>query len=312
MSKIAIIGGAGFLGSHVCHHLWNAGHEVLCVDNFDTGRKSNIDLLLGKKGFYLIEEDCRSLSKDQLAGVEQIYNMACPASPPKYQRDPLYTLDVCYSGTKKLLEISGALNASILHASTSEVYGDPEVHPQPEGYFGNVNTLGPRSCYDEGKRIAETLCYEHSLQLGTKIRIVRIFNTYGPRMDPDDGRVISNFIKQSLSNTPHTIYGDGKQTRSFCYVSDLVDGLVKIMNLADGFVAPINLGTELEYSINDLSRTVSNVCGVENQRIFLDLPVNDPQLRRPELSRARSLIDWSPRTSLTEGLSLMLNEFIEN
>lgn len=312
MSKIAVIGGSGFLGSHLCNYLWNAGHEVLCIDNFHTGKKTNVELLLGKDGFNFIEKDCRRLSEQDLSSVDQIYNMACPASPPKYQDDPFYTLDICYSGTLNLLNIARACGSTLLMASTSEVYGDPEIHPQPESYLGNVNTVGPRSCYDEGKRIAETLCYEHSRRFGTWTRIVRIFNTYGPRMDPHDGRVISNFIRQSISGEPHTIYGTGNQTRSFCYVADMVFGLVKVMNLKDDFVPPINLGTEMEYSVKHLSAVIAEICGVEHEVVFEELPQNDPQMRKPNLDRARSLIDWSPNTALSDGLSLMINDFKEN
>lgn len=311
-NRVAVVGGAGFLGSHLCTHLLNHGSEVLCIDNLHTGRASNLDLLYSTDGFEFLEKDVRKLNAVDLEGISQIYNLACPASPPKYQDDPFYTLDVCYTGTLNLLDLAQTTGSTLLHASTSEVYGDPEVHPQTESYLGNVNTVGPRACYDEGKRITETLCYEHFQKFGTRSRIVRIFNTYGPKMDPNDGRVISNFIRQSLSGKPHTIYGSGKQTRSFCYVADMILGFEKIMNLPDDFVPPTNLGTEMEYSVNQLSEVIADICGVERDAVYRELPQNDPKLRKPDLTRAQTLIAWSPEVKLRDGLRLMINDFKEN
>jgi UDP-glucuronate decarboxylase len=301
-----VAGGAGFLGSHLCDRLLAEGHEVICVDNFYTGRKSNIEHLMGNPRFELIRHD---VSFPLFVEVDEIYNLACPASPVHYQRDPVQTVKTSVLGAINLLGLAKRLGIKILQASTSEVYGDPEVHPQPESYWGRVNPIGPRSCYDEGKRCAETLFFDYNRQFGVDIRVVRIFNTYGPRMDVDDGRVISNFIVQALRGSDITIYGEGKQTRSFCYVDDLLDGMLLFMKLDGLNLGPVNIGNPNEFSIVELAQHVIGTTRSKSKIIFSDLPVDDPQQRKPDLSRAESLFSWSPKIDLAEGLSLTTEYF---
>lgn len=311
--KVLVTGAAGFLGSHICQSALKAGHDVLGLDNFYTGQRRNVDRLLDASRFHFHDADVVATTPDALERlcheafgvnrVDRIFHFACPASPPLYQRDPLFTLDTCYIGSRNLLESAERMGARILLASTSEIYGDPDVHPQPESYWGNVNTFGPRSCYDEGKRVMETLGLAFAAR-GTEVRIVRIFNTYGPQMSPGDGRVLTNFITQALKNEPLTVYGDGGQTRSFCYVDDLVRGLFLLME--SNVTEPTNIGSEAEYSILDIARTVKEVVGTSAPIVFHDLPRDDPKLRRPDISKARALLSWEPRISLHEGLSHMI------
>ncbi len=299
MSKrILVTGGAGFIGSHLCARLLEMGHEVLCLDNFFTGRKSNVIHLLDNNRFELIRHD---LVEPILVEVDQIYNLACPASPVHYQHNPIKTVKSNVLGALHVLGIAKRVGARVLQASTSEVYGDPQVHPQPETYWGNVNPIGIRSCYDEGKRISETLFFDYHRNNGVDIRVARIFNTYGPNMDPDDGRVVSNFIVQALNGQALTIYGDGMQTRSFCYVSDLVEGLVRLMS-DSGPHEPVNLGNPGEFTIKELAHLVTEMTGSSSVLINKPLPLDDPVRRRPDISRARRYLDWQPRVPLREGL----------
>lgn len=307
MSKrILVTGGAGFLGSHLCERLLGEGHEVLCVDNFYTGRRANVAHLIGNPYFEVMRHDiCFPLYVE----VDEIYNLACPASPIHYQFDPVQTTKTSVHGGINMLGLAKRVKAKILQASTSEVYGDPKVHPQDERYWGNVNPVGPRSCYDEGKRCAETLFFDYHRQHQLKIKVARIFNTYGPRMHPNDGRVVSNFIVQALQGEDITVYGDGKQTRSFCYVDDLIDGLVRLMNSPDDFTGPVNLGNPVEFSILDLADQVIRLTGSRSRIIFKPLPTDDPMQRKPDASLARDVLHWGASTPLEEGLQKTIAYF---
>jgi UDP-glucuronate decarboxylase len=296
--RILVTGGAGFIGSHLCERLLRDGHEVICLDNFFTGRRENLFHLFDNPRFELIRHD---VIEPILLEVDQIYNLACPASPVHYQYNPVKTVKTSVMGTINMLGLAKRVKARILQASTSEVYGDPLVHPQTEDYYGNVNTLGVRSCYDEGKRVAETLMMDYHRQNGVDTRIARIFNTYGPRMLENDGRVVSNFIVQALNGQPLTVYGEGRQTRSFCYVDDLVEGLVRLMN-ADGLHDPVNLGNPGEFTILELAQEVMNLCQPNGQVVFCPLPQDDPRQRQPDITRARNLLGWQPTVPLREGL----------
>lgn len=298
--RILVTGGAGFIGSHLCERLLNDGNEVICLDNFFTGRKANISHLFGNKNFELVRHD---VTEPILLEVDQIYNLACPASPIHYQYNPVKTVKTNVMGMINMLGMAKRVRARILQASTSEVYGDPLVHPQTEDYHGNVNCIGLRSCYDEGKRVAETLMMDYHRQSGVDTRIVRIFNTYGERMLENDGRVVSNFIVQALRGEELTIYGDGSQTRSFCYVSDLVDGIVRLMNAeADDIHMPVNLGNPGEFTMNELAEQVGATIGKPIRVKHLELPQDDPKQRKPNIDRAQRLLDWSPTVALADGL----------
>jgi UDP-glucuronate decarboxylase len=305
--RILITGGAGFIGSHLCERLLANGDEVLCLDNFFTGRRANILKLLDEKRFELIRHD---VIEPILLEVDQIYNLACPASPVHYQYNPVKTVKTSVMGMINMLGMAKRVHARILQASTSEVYGDPLVHPQPEEYWGNVNPIGLRSCYDEGKRIAETLMMDYHRQNRVDTRIARIFNTYGPRMLEDDGRVVSNFIVQALRGEPLTLYGAGDQTRSFCYVDDLVDGLIRLMN-ADALHEPVNLGNPVEFTIKQLADEVIRICGSSLDVRHLPLPQDDPKQRKPDISRAQTLLGWNPTIQLNEGLQKTVASFRE-
>lgn len=304
--RVLVTGGAGFLGSHLCERLLREGHDVLCVDNFYTGTKRNIAHLLPDPYFELLRHD---ITFPLYVEVDEIYNLACPASPIHYQNDPVQTTKVNVHGAINMLGLAKRLKAKILQASTSEVYGDPTVHPQPESYLGNVNPIGPRSCYDEGKRCAETLFFDYHRQHGLKIKVARIFNTYGPRMHPNDGRVMSNFILQALRGKPITVYGDGRQTRSFCYVDDMVEGLVRLMGTKEQVTGPVNLGNPQESSILDLAELVVRLTGSRSEIVFLPLPSDDPRHRRPDITLARRLLDWGPVVPLEEGVRRTVDYF---
>ena len=297
--RILVTGGAGFLGSHLCEKLLELGHEVLCVDNFFTGSQENIAHLNANPQFQQINHDiCLPLD----AEVDEIYNLACPASPVHYQHDPIKTTKTSVSGALNMLELAHRLDAKILQASTSEVYGDPELHPQPESYWGHVNPIGVRACYDEGKRCAETLFFDYLREHQLKIKVARIFNTYGPKMHPDDGRVVSNFIVQALQRKSLTIYGDGSQSRSFCFVSDLIDGLIRLMETSDSVIGPVNLGNPHEFSMLELAQMVLALTNSSSELIYQPLPSDDPKQRQPDISKARRLLGWEPAISLEEGL----------
>jgi UDP-glucuronate decarboxylase len=297
--RILVTGGAGFVGSHLCEALIAAGHEVLCADNFFTGNKANIERLLDHPYFELIRHD---VTFPLYVEVDEIYNLACPASPIHYQHDPVQTIKTSVHGAINMLGLAKRLKARILQASTSEVYGDPNIHPQPEEYWGNVNPIGPRSCYDEGKRCAETLFFDYHRQYRTNIKVARIFNTYGPRMHPNDGRVVSNFIVQALRGDPITIYGDGKQTRSFCFVSDLVEGLRRLMDSPDEITGPINLGNPGEFTMMELAEAVIRLTGSASPMVFRPAPVDDPRQRQPDITKARGKLGWEPTVALEQGL----------
>lgn len=297
--RVVVTGGAGFVGSHLCERLLRQGHSVLCVDNFQTGSERNIAHLRGHPGFTLRRHD---VTRPLLAEADQIYNLACPASPQQYQRDPVRTIKTCVTGANNMLELARRLRVPILQASTSEVYGDPAVHPQPERYCGNVNPVGLRACYDEGKRCAEALFMAYRRQYGVRIKIARIFNTYGPRMGPEDGRVVPNFILQALAQLPLTVHGDGLQTRSFCYVDDLVDGLQYLMGSPDQFCTPVNLGNPVESTMLELAAAVVALCGSRSALQFLPRPGDDPARRRPDIRLALHTLGWTPRVDLQEGL----------
>ena len=297
--RVLVTGGAGFLGSHLCERLVAQGHDVLCVDNYFTGRKDNVAALLGDPHFEALRHD---ITHPLFVEVDEIYNLACPASPIHYQRDPVQTTKTSVHGAINMLGLAKRLKAKIFQASTSEVYGDPELHPQPESYRGNVNPIGPRACYDEGKRCAETLFFDYFRQHRLRIKVARIFNTYGPRMHPNDGRVVSNFVIQALKNQPITLYGDGSQTRSFCYVEDLVDGLIRLMETGDDVIGPINLGNPNEFTIRQLAERIIALSGSRSKLEFRPLPADDPKQRQPDISRARSVLGWSPKVQLDEGL----------
>ncbi|MBN2739738.1 MAG: SDR family oxidoreductase [Rhodobacteraceae bacterium] len=299
--RILITGGAGFLGSNLCERLLAAGHRVICLDNLLTGRLENIAHLRTHPNFAFVKHDV-IVPFDIDGRLERIYNLACPASPPKYQLDPIHTFQTSVIGAMNVLELARRKGARILQASTSEVYGDPEISPQPESYRGQVNTFGPRACYDEGKRAAETLFHDHFHAHGTDIRIMRIFNTYGPRMDPNDGRVVSNFVMQALQGVPITLYGAGLQTRSLCYVDDLLDGMQALMENNDIGPAPVNLGNPVEFSVAQIAQVVCEMTGSRSKLIHCDLPVDDPRQRRPDITRARTLLNWQPKVDLRTGL----------
>jgi len=304
--RILVTGGSGFLGSHLCEKLLNEGHEVLCVDNFYTGRRSTIAHLVSNPYFEVLRHDiCFPLYVE----VEEIYNLACPASPVHYQFDPVQTTKTSVHGAINMLGLAKRLKIKILQASTSEVYGDPTVHPQLETYWGNVNPIGVRACYDEGKRCAETLFFDYHRQHKLKIKVARIFNTYGPRMHPNDGRVISNFIIQALKGEDITVYGDGNQTRSFCYVDDLIDGLIKLMNSPDDFTGPVNLGDTTEISINELAEEVIGLTGSGSKIIFKPLPADDPMQRMPDITMAENVLSWKPTVHLDDGLKKTIEYF---
>jgi len=304
--RILVTGGAGFLGSHLCERLLNEGHEVLCVDNFYTGRKANIAHLLNNPYFEVMRHD---ITFPLYVEVDEIYHLACPASPVHYQFDPVQTTKTSVHGSINMLGLAKRLKIKILLASTSEVYGDPTVHPQPETYWGNVNPIGPRACYDEGKRCAETLFFDYHRQHRLKIKVARIFNTYGPRMHPNDGRVVSNFIVQALKGEDITVYGDGKQTRSFCYVDDMIDGLIRLMNTGDDFTGPVNLGNPEEYSILELAEAIIRLTGSKSRIVFKPLPPDDPRQRCPDITLARKVLNWQPTTPLEEGLKRTIEYF---
>lgn len=303
-----VTGGAGFLGSHLCEALVNLGADVLCVDNYYTGRRGNISHLLANPLFETLRHD---ITFPLYVEVDAIFNLACPASPVHYQKDPVATTKVSVNGAINMLGLAKRLNARILQASTSEIYGDPEIHPQPETYWGNVNPIGPRSCYDEGKRCAETLFFDYHRQHNVPIKVTRIFNTYGPRMDPDDGRVISNFIVQALRNQPITIYGDGKQTRSFCYVDDLIRGLILLMATPAEVVGPINLGNPLEKTIIEIADLIIRMTNSKSGIIQMPLPQDDPKQRRPDISKAQSNLGWKPEITLEAGLEKTIAYFFD-
>lgn len=306
MKKILVTGGAGFLGSHLCEKLLADGHEVICLDNFFTGSKRNIVHLLNNPYFEVIRHDVTEAIDLE---VDQIYNLACPASPVHYQYDPVKTISTSVVGAVNMLELANRTGARILQASTSEVYGDPQVHPQPESYWGNVNPIGIRSCYDEGKRCAETLFFDYHRQNKVKIKVIRIFNTYGPRMLPNDGRVVSNFIMQALQNKDITIYGSGAQTRSFCYCDDMIEGFIKMMESDDSITGPINLGNPHEFTIQQLAELVVELCGSSSRIIHKEAVQDDPQQRQPIIDQAKAVLHWEPSIELREGLEKTIAYF---
>ncbi len=306
MKRILVTGGSGFLGSHLCEALLNAGNEVICVDNLFTGSKRNIYHLMDDHRFEFIRHD---VTFPLYIECDEIYNLACPASPVHYQRDPVQTVKTCVHGAINMLGLAKRLNIKILQTSTSEVYGDPEIHPQVESYWGHVNPIGIRSCYDEGKRCAETLFNCYRMQSNLPVKIVRIFNTYGPRMQPDDGRVVSNFILQALRNEDITIYGDGKQTRSFCFVGDLIPGLIKMMATPNDFYGPVNIGNPGEFTMLELAQAVIELTNSNSKMVFRELPADDPKQRKPDISLAKSKLNWQPETDLRTGLKLTIEYF---
>jgi UDP-glucuronate decarboxylase len=309
MSKtILVTGGGGFLGSHLCQKLLQNGNDVICLDNFFTGRKENIWHLLDNKGFELIRHD---VTFPIYLEVDQIYNLACPASPVHYQHDPIQTTKTSVHGSINMLGLAKRLKARILQASTSEVYGDPLEHPQSEEYWGNVNTIGPRSCYDEGKRCAETLFFDYYRQLNLSIKVVRIFNTYGPKMHPNDGRVVSNFIVQALQNQDITIYGTGEQTRSFCYVDDIIDGLIRMMATSKDVTGPINIGNPGEFTIKGLAEKIITLTNSSSKIIYRQLPDDDPKRRKPDIGKAKAILNWEPQVNIDDGLRLTIAYFQE-
>ncbi|MBC8417773.1 MAG: SDR family oxidoreductase [Desulfobacterales bacterium] len=304
--RILVTGGAGFLGSHLCDRLIEEGHDLICLDNFFTGTKRNILHLTGIPNFELLRHD---LVHPIFLEVDEIYNLACPASPIHYQYNPVKTVKTNVMGTINMLGVAKRVKAKILQASTSEVYGNPTVHPQDETYWGNVNTIGPRSCYDEGKRCAETLFFDYHRQNKVNIRVVRIFNTYGPRMHPNDGRVVSNFVVQALTNRDITVYGDGSQTRSFCYVDDMIEGLIRMMNGPDDFTGPVNLGNPAESTILDLAEMIIRLTGSRSRIIFKPLPQDDPLQRRPDITLAKKKLEWAPVMEIEQGLMKTVEYF---
>ncbi|MDZ4811291.1 MAG: UDP-glucuronic acid decarboxylase family protein [Pseudomonadota bacterium] len=306
IKRILVTGGAGFLGSHLCDRLIALGHEVVCADNLFTGSKRNVAHLLAHPRFEFLRHD---VTFPLFIEVDEIWNLACPASPIHYQHDPVQTTKTSVHGAINMLGLAKRLDCRIFQASTSEVYGDPKVHPQPESYWGHVNNIGPRSCYDEGKRCAETLFFDYHRQHGLDIKVARIFNTYGPRMHPNDGRVVSNFIVQALKNEPITIYGEGQQTRSFCYVDDLLDGFLKLMATPKGFTGPVNLGNPGEFTIRELAERVIALTGSGSQLVFMPLPADDPTQRQPDISLARRELGWSPGIALEQGLQRTIEYF---
>ncbi|MBW2648777.1 MAG: SDR family oxidoreductase [Deltaproteobacteria bacterium] len=307
--RILVTGGAGFLGSHLCDRLVAEGHDVLCLDNFFTGGKQNVSHLLGKPNFELIRHD---LVQPIFLEVDQIYNLACPASPVYYQYNPVKTVKTSAMGAIHMLGLAKRVKARILQASTSEIYGDPAIHPQIENYWGNVNTIGIRSCYDEGKRCAETLFFDYHRQNNVDIRVIRIFNTYGPRMHPNDGRVVSNFIVQALNNRDITIFGDGTQTRSFCYVDDLIEGMIRMMNGPNDFIGPVNLGNPGEFSMLELAEKIIDLTDSQSKIVYGPLPQDDPRQRQPDITLAGEKLGWEPETDLEEGLKKTIQYFRED
>ncbi len=305
-TRVLVTGGAGFLGSHLCDRLLADGNDVICVDNLFTGSKDNIRHLLGNPYFEFIRHD---VTQPIFIECDQIYNLACPASPKWYQKDPIYTFQTSVYGAMNCLGLAKRTGARVLQASTSEIYGDPTVHPQPESYWGNVNTIGIRSCYDEGKRAAETLFFDYHRKDNVDIKVMRIFNTYGPRMDIGDGRVVSNFIVQALRGQDITIYGEGNQTRSFCYVDDLIEGMVRLMNSRDGFIGPVNIGNPGEFTIRELAEIVIDLTGTKSKIIYEPLPSDDPTQRKPLIDLAKKELDWEPKIMLREGLKKTIDYF---
>jgi UDP-glucuronate decarboxylase len=303
--RILVTGGAGFLGSHLCERLVDEGNDVICLDNFFTGRKRTIAHLIGRPNFELLRHD---ITFPVFVEVDQIYNLACPASPVHYQHNPVKTIKTSVMGAINVLGLAKRIRARALQASTSEIYGDPAQHPQTESYRGNVNTVGTRSCYDEGKRVAETLFFDYHRQNGVDIRVVRIFNTYGPRMHPDDGRVVSNFIVQALKGEPITLYGDGMQTRSFCYVDDLIEAMVRMMNMKD-FTGPVNLGNPKEFTIRELAQKIIAITGSSSTIVYKPLPADDPKQRKPDISLAKARLGWEPGIGLDQGLARTIDYF---
>lgn len=307
MKRVLITGGAGFIGSHLCERLLAEGMDVICLDNYFTGSKDNVRHLLDNHSFELVRHD---VTAPYYAEVDEIYNLACPASPVHYQYNPIKTAKTSFLGASNMLGLAKRTKAKILQASTSEVYGDPDVHPQVESYWGNVNPIGTRSCYDEGKRVAETLCMDYHRQNGVRIKIIRIFNTYGPRMNPQDGRVVSNFIVQALRGDDITVYGDGSQTRSFQYVDDLIEGMVRTMRTPDEFTGPVNLGNPVEFTMLELARLVLDITGSKSRLVFRPLPADDPRQRRPDITLANRVLDgWKPAVPLKEGLKKTVEWF---
>lgn len=306
VKRILVTGGAGFLGTHLCERLLKEGHDVLCVDNFYTGSKRNIAHLLDNPMFEIMRHD---VTFPLYVEVDEIYNLACPAAPIHYQFDPVATTKVSVHGAINMLGLAKRVKAKILQASTSEVYGDPDIHPQPESYWGNVNPIGPRSCYDEGKRCAETLCYDYHRQHNLRIKVARIFNTYGPYMHVNDGRVVSNFIVQALRGEDITIYGDGSQTRSFCYCDDLIEGFIRLMNTGDDVTGPMNLGNPGEFTIKELAEIILEMVGSKSKLVFLPLPSDDPRQRKPDISFAKEKIGWEPSVVLRDGLRETIDYF---
>ncbi len=306
VKRVMVTGGAGFLGSHLCERLLTEGHEVLCVDNFFTGSKRNVAHLVKNPNFELLRHD---VTFPLYVEVDEIYNLACPASPIHYQFDPVQTTKTSVHGAINMLGLAKRVKAKILQASTSEVYGDPAVHPQQEEYWGNVNPIGPRACYDEGKRCAETLFFDYRRQHNLCIKVARIFNTYGPRMHPNDGRVVSNFIVQALRGDPITISGDGGQTRSFCFVDDLIDGLIRLMGTPDAFCGPVNLGNPVETTIGELAEKIIKITGGESKLLSVPMPVDDPKRRKPDITQARKALNWVPKVNLDEGLAATVEYF---
>lgn len=306
MKRILVTGGAGFIGSHLCEALLKQGNEVICLDNFFTGNKTNIIHLLDNPYFELVRHD---IIMPYYAEVDEIYNFACPASPVHYQYNPIKTLKTSLMGSINMLGLAKRLKAKIMQASTSEVYGNPNVHPQTEEYWGNVNPIGPRSCYDEGKRAAETVFFDYHRQNGVKIKVIRIFNTYGPRMNANDGRVVSNFIVQALRNQPITIYGDGSQTRSFQYIDDLLDGVFKMMDTPNEFTGPVNIGNPDEFTIKQLANKIIDMTNSKSKLIYMDLPQDDPLQRKPDISLAKEKLNWTPKIKLEEGLKYTIEYF---
>jgi len=304
--SILVTGGAGFIGSHLCEKLLGNGNEVICLDNFFTGTKANICHLLQNPHFELVRHD---IVHPIFLEVDEIYNLACPASPVHYQYNPVKTIKTNVMGSVHMLGLAKRVKATILQASTSEIYGNPQVHPQPELYWGNVNPIGLRSCYDEGKRCAETLFFDYHRQNKVKIKVVRIFNTYGPRMHPNDGRVVSNFIVQALRNRDITIYGNGSQTRSFCYVDDMVKGIIAMMNMGEEFIGPVNLGNPVEFTILELAQKIKELTGSKSKIIHKPLPEDDPVRRKPDISLAQEALDWTPSVELSEGLKKTISYF---
>ena len=304
--RVLVTGGAGFIGAHLCRRLVDDGCDLLCVDNFYTGTRDNIADLLDNPRFELVRHD---VTFPLFVEVDEIYNLACPASPIHYQLDPVQTTKTSVHGAINMLGLAKRVRAKILQASTSEVYGDPTEHPQTEAYWGNVNPIGPRACYDEGKRCAETLFFDYFRQHGLRIKVARIFNTYGPYMHPNDGRVVSNFVMQALRGEPITLYGEGTQTRSFCYVSDLVDGLIRLMNSGDDVPGPINLGNPNEITVREIAEIIVRACGSQSRISFQPLPADDPKQRRPDITKARQLLGWSPSVALADGLAPTIDYF---